>query len=141
MTIIAIQKTVTRVFKFDAAHYLPDYPGKCADLHGHTWEIEIEAAGVGPQFPTEHHDGSRPRFYEGILLDFSDMKKIMEPILEQLDHRVLNEVIERPTAENLVSWLVAELYEIFILVRVRVYENVGVAWAEWKQIDEGGKHV
>lgn len=127
--------TLTRVFKFDAAHSLPDYPGKCANLHGHTWQVEIEIAGPGPKFPVQHPDGTFPTKYEGILIDFVDMKKIIEPLIDHLDHQHINEVIDIiPTAENLTERFVETLFEVFKLVRVRVYES-DEAWAEWKKND------
>lgn len=126
--------TITRVFKFDAAHNLPGYPGKCRNLHGHTWQVEIEIAGPGFTFPAVLPDGSRPTSYEGIIIDFSDMKKIINPIIDNLDHCFINDKIRvNPTAENLTKYFVNSLDGIFDLVRVRVYENIGVAWAEWKE--------
>ena len=36
--------SVTKIFKFDAAHFLPEHSGKCADLHGHTYRLEVTVA-------------------------------------------------------------------------------------------------
>ncbi len=88
--------TVTKRFNIASAHFLPGYPGKCANMHGHTWDIEITIAGTV---------GSN-----GILIDFSSIKSILvEPLKELLDHKILNEQklddwnLDNPTAENLAS--------------------------------------
>jgi len=82
---------ISNRFSFDAAHYLPWYDGKCANLHGHTWEVEITVEGVvDPQ--------------TGMVLDFIVLKQIVEPWIENLDHSLLNDEISNPTAENIALW-------------------------------------
>lgn len=77
---------------FDAAHALRGYPGKCKDLHGHTWDVEVSVAG------TELDD-------VGILYDFKKLKEDLRAILDEYDHRYLNDVEPfdemNSTAENL----------------------------------------
>ena len=81
---------VSKKFSFDAAHFLPGYDGKCSNMHGHTWAVEITVEGlVG---------------VNGIVLDFIVLKQIVEPWIEVLDHRLLNDVLPMPTAENLALW-------------------------------------
>jgi len=129
-----IMKTVTKVFEFDYAHYLPDYPGKCRNLHGHRGILEVEVSGL-PYMNT-----SRNKFtnYPGMIVDFGDLKKIVEEnIIDVLDHQFLNEVkgLEVPTAENMASWMWKALQEFFQenLVRVRVYET-STSFAEIKRM-------
>ncbi len=84
---------VTRVFTFDAAHYLEDYIGPCGALHGHTYRLELTVKGE--------------RDRRGIVVDFEDLKKVVgEVFLEpRLDHRFLNETLPcNTTAENMVVW-------------------------------------
>ncbi len=90
------QVRLIREFTFEAAHRLPNVPAghKCARLHGHSFRIEIICEGpIDPQ--------------TGWLIDFADIKKGFDPILDQLDHHYLNEVegLENPTAENLARWI------------------------------------
>jgi 6-pyruvoyltetrahydropterin/6-carboxytetrahydropterin synthase len=87
--------TVTRRFKFDAAHYLPDYLGPCGRLHGHTWYVDVEVEGTrDPE--------------TGLLIDFRDLKEAAKTTIDLFDHNNLNDLItEPPTAENLAV-LIAE---------------------------------
>jgi len=80
---------LSKTFTFDAAHRLLDYNGKCANLHGHTWKGEVRIINI------YSIDKVVP---DGILLDFSKIKKI----IEKFDHTYLNDLINiNPTAENL----------------------------------------
>ena len=63
--------------KFQAAHYLRGYKGKCEKIHGHTFQVEVEI-GVGELDPT------------GIGIDFTDIKKRLTEVLP--DHTLLNDV-------------------------------------------------
>jgi 6-pyruvoyltetrahydropterin/6-carboxytetrahydropterin synthase len=83
---------VTLIYKthFDAAHYLPGYDGPCAQLHGHTWRVDVELAGtIDPQ--------------TGMILDFKKIKEVLGSILP--DHDYLNKILTLPTAENLAIYL------------------------------------
>ncbi|BCJ86567.1 6-carboxytetrahydropterin synthase QueD [Effusibacillus dendaii] len=82
--------SVTKIFTFDSAHRLDDYIGKCANLHGHTYKLEVEVKGR-----TDHR---------GIVVDFADLKKIVtEHILAKYDHQFLNDHLPfNTTAENMV---------------------------------------
>lgn len=90
MTNTAIYKD----FTFEAAHYLPHVPKghKCGRLHGHSYKVRLHFIGDA-------------NTYEGWFIDFGDIKKAFKPILDQLDHHYLNEVIPNPTAENLAKWI------------------------------------
>lgn len=87
---------VTRSFTFDAAHVLPWHPGKCSRLHGHTYRLEVSVTGpVGP---------------DGVFIDFGDIKTtVREAVLDRLDHTLLNDTIDNPTAElvalRILEWL------------------------------------
>lgn len=86
---------VTKIFEFDAAHCLPGHKGKCANIHGHTYKLEVTAQGK-----LKEEEGTSS---EGMVIDFSDLKQLVqELIIEQVDHQMLNEVFSfRTTAENL----------------------------------------
>ena len=81
---------------FDAAHFLRGYPGKCANVHGHRWKVEITLQG-------EKLDGL------GILIDFMDVKNMLKEVLELFDHKMINEVPPfdnlNPTAENIARYI------------------------------------
>ncbi len=85
---------------FDSAHALPGYDGPCQYLHGHTWDVEATLAG--------------PHLDEvGMLYDFKDIKRDLHNILENFDHRCINDVPPfdeiNPTAEHLARVIFFEL--------------------------------
>lgn len=111
---------VTKRFTFDAAHQLPHHDGKCANMHGHTYVVEVTVSG--------HVQLSGPS--EGMVVDFAKMSAYWKLRFEPLvDHRVLNETLDfLPTAEMLACWLMrgwdhwAQSYEV-TLDSVRVWET------------------
>jgi 6-pyruvoyltetrahydropterin/6-carboxytetrahydropterin synthase len=118
--------SVTKSFEFDYAHSLPDYDGICARTHGHRGVLQVELV----ECDTTHALCN----YEGMVIDFKDLKKIVEvEVISKLDHYYLNDVIEIPTAENMVRWIVKKLLPYFkeALVRIRVYETPD-SYAEWR---------
>lgn len=107
---------VTKTFTFDSAHYLEEYKGKCEELHGHTYKLEVTVCG--------QRDSS------GLVLDFGIIKKIVnEKIIDRLDHKLLNQVLDfNPSAENIVAWIWKELQddlkgENYFLYSIRLWES------------------
>ncbi len=87
---------IYKEFMFEAAHRLPNVPEghKCSRLHGHSWKGGIYVKGeVNPE--------------TGWILDYGEIKKIFDPIYQQLDHNYLNEIegLENPTSEVLAKWI------------------------------------
>lgn len=87
---------IFKIFKFDAAHRLPNVePGhKCSKIHGHSYTVEIHLRGlVDPQ--------------SGWLIDFDDIEKAFKPLHDQLDHKYLNNIdgLDNPTSENVAKWI------------------------------------
>jgi 6-pyruvoyltetrahydropterin/6-carboxytetrahydropterin synthase len=87
---------------FDAAHMLRDYDGPCARMHGHNFMVQ--AALAGSQLGPSH-----------LLVDFHDLKRLLEEIIAPLDHRCLNEVEPftelSPTSENIARFIYRSLAE------------------------------
>jgi 6-pyruvoyltetrahydropterin/6-carboxytetrahydropterin synthase len=80
---------------FDAAHQLVGYKGKCCQLHGHRWEVEVVVSG-------------RRLDSLNMLVDFGTLKGWMNRAYENLfDHHFLNETLDTPdpTAEFIAKWL------------------------------------
>lgn len=97
----------------DSCHFLEMYKGKCSNLHGHTWKIEIWIQGE-----------SEEKDEVGILVDFGVVKKLSD----ELDHKNLNVVLGyNSTAENLAEWVYKYIKDTVsnerILLKVRVYET------------------
>jgi 6-pyruvoyltetrahydropterin/6-carboxytetrahydropterin synthase len=87
---------IYKVFKFDAAHRLPNVPEghKCARIHGHSFCLEIHVQGIADA-------------QSGWVMDFSDIVAICQPVIDQLDHKYLNDIagLANPTSENLAKWI------------------------------------
>lgn len=87
---------IYKTFQFDSAHYLPNVPNghKCGVMHGHTYYLKISISG-------------KPGEYTGWIVDYTEIKKKIKPLIDLLDHQVLNTIpgLENPTAENLSIWL------------------------------------
>lgn len=84
---------VVKRMSFAAAHYLPGYDGKCANLHGHTWIVEVALFG-----PIQKESG--------MVIDFTVLKGIMKELIEEkFDHKLLNDTIELPTAEHIAEYI------------------------------------
>ena len=101
---------------FDAAHNLEGYDGACANLHGHTYKIELWVRGTEKQINKI-----------GLLWDFKNLKNI----LNKFDHKYLNEIFNKEenvnsTAENQVLWIYRELkgWHPRLKFKVRLYEQV-----------------
>ena len=67
---------------FDSAHFLSGYNGKCANIHGHRWRIEVEVCGE--QLVS---DGEK----RGMLIDFGDLKKEVRALAGSFDHALIYE--------------------------------------------------
>lgn len=85
---------VFKEFRFEAAHFLTGVPEghQCANMHGHSYKVVV---GVEGDTDLE----------TGFVVDFAEVSKAVKPLIEQLDHSVLNDYVWNPTAENLAIWL------------------------------------
>ena len=110
---------ISKSMKFDAAHKLENYIGACANVHGHTFKVDIEC---------EHDTVDKT----GMVIDFKFLKVYMKRLIDKLDHSYLNDIVAfNPTAENLAKFIFLELEkDIKILVKVRVWES-DTAYAEY----------
>ncbi len=83
-----------------AAHQLREFHGKCEQLHGHNWKIEVYVTG-----DTLGEDG--------LLIDFGLIKKDTKKVLNKLDHKFLNELEpfeeENPSSENIARYIYESL--------------------------------
>lgn len=86
---------LSKEFRFESAHKLPHVPEghKCAQLHGHSFTVEVHV--TGPLDETA-----------GWVVDYDDIKRAVKPMIDQLDHHYLNEIpgLENPTSEVLARW-------------------------------------
>lgn len=87
---------IYKIFNFEAAHSLPNVPDghQCKGVHGHSYEAKLIIEGpIDPQM--------------GWIVDFADIKKIVKPIIDRLDHCFINDIqgLENPTCENIARWI------------------------------------
>lgn len=88
---------VSKRFSFDAAHHLPKYEGKCHQIHGHHWRVEVACKGEVAEDT-------------GIVVDFNELKKFCNIFEEKFDHTLLNDILPNPTAENICKYIFDEFY-------------------------------
>ncbi|MRR16477.1 MAG: 6-carboxytetrahydropterin synthase QueD, partial [Deltaproteobacteria bacterium] len=97
---------VTISKSFSAAHLLAEIGGKCEELHGHNFKVEVTV-------------GANQLTNEGVLIDFRLVKKWLKEILDQMDHQHLNELPffkgQNPSSENIA-------YYVFHEMKIRVKE-------------------
>ena len=108
---------VTRAFTFEAAHQLPWHPGKCQQLHGHHYRLEVSVDG--------------PLDERGIVIDFDALGDIVEhAVIERYDHRYLNELLDNPTAELIAAetWKLVEAAGVRVAA-IRLWETPD-CWVE-----------
>jgi 6-pyruvoyltetrahydropterin/6-carboxytetrahydropterin synthase len=99
---------------FASAHALRNYKGRCENVHGHNWKVQVVIEG-------EELDAT------GMLVDFLDVKSFMGEILDRIDHQFLNEIppfdVINPSAENIAEYfyqqLTGKLSETPVPVRIR----------------------
>lgn len=97
---------------FAAAHNLRNFRGKCENLHGHNWKVEVVLCG-------DRLDES------GIVVDFGEVKQVTRELLGTIDHTYLNDLpyfkTRNPSSENIARYLFEGLAERFDKESLRVY--------------------
>lgn len=86
---------------FDSAHFLSGYNGKCANIHGHRWTVEVEIKGDGLQQTGEK---------KGMLIDFGDLKKTVKELADSYDHALIYE--SGSLRENTLAALIDENFRL-----------------------------
>jgi len=108
--------------EFSAAHRLRNYKGKCENLHGHNWKIEVIVEG-------ENLDKI------GLLIDFGILRKKLKEVLITLDHKNLNSIPffrkNNPTSENIAVYIYKNLERLLNDKKIRIKEIV--VWENEKQ--------
>ena len=97
---------------FAAAHNLREFRGKCENLHGHNWKVEVVLRGKSLE-------------KNGILVDFGEVKAEVREVLEEMDHKYLNELpffsTNNPSSENITRFLFEKLSAKFNTADRRLY--------------------
>lgn len=106
---------ITKSFRFDAAHWLPEVPSghKCGRLHGHTYVVRLGLEG-----PLHER--------LGWVQDYGEVSAAFAPLLELFDHHDLNQIdgLANSTAENMAVWIYERLKpDLPLLTDVTVCET------------------
>lgn len=99
---------------FSSSHQLHNYGGKCENLHGHNFLVEVKISGNKLDQDT------------GMLMDFKELKQKLKNVLDQLDHKHLNELEYfceiNPSSENLARFVYDRLKPMLPADRVRLVQ-------------------
>jgi 6-pyruvoyltetrahydropterin/6-carboxytetrahydropterin synthase len=99
------------ISQFAAAHQLREYAGKCENLHGHNWKVEVYVEGNTLE-------------KNGLLIDFKLIKDATKKVLNELDHGFLNELDAfkaiNPSSENIARHIFTALSREVNTERIKV---------------------
>ncbi|MBW8036349.1 MAG: 6-carboxytetrahydropterin synthase [Planctomycetes bacterium] len=119
--------TITKRFDFSAAHQLPDHDGKCKNLHGHNYYVEVDVQGPLHTAGPEH----------GMVVDLGILSGLAKGYCDVVDHKFLNDILDYSTAE-LIAKNVADFFrgglssrEELTVSKVRVQETDS-GWATYE---------
>ncbi len=140
---------LTKIFHFEAAHALAGYDGKCRNIHGHSYELQVTVKGMPVDEP------GNPK--NGMVIDFHDLKRIVnEEVVERLDHSFIigtnmpEDFVEsakrnfdkvvcvgyQPTTENMLADF-AERIKVKLPQNVELYsvmlQETRDSYAEWRE--------
>ena len=121
---------IYKTFTFEAAHRLPNVPPghNCARLHGHSFQVTVHVQG-----PLLAH--------AGWVMDFADLKAVVKPLIEELDHAYLNEIpgLENPTSEVIARWIWRRLTAPLTGLRQIVVRETCTSGCVYRGEDETGE--
>ena len=124
---------IAKEFRWEMGHRLPEHFGLCKNIHGHSYKMIVEFEGELDK--------------NQMVIDYYDVEKIINPVIEKLDHsfmvnaedKIVLEFLEKmnskkvlvdfnSTAENICSYLLSEIKKCSLpsnisSIRVRVYET------------------
>ena len=124
---------IAKEFRWEMGHRLPDHFGKCKNIHGHSYKMLVEFSGELDK--------------RGMIIDYYDVEKIINPVIEKLDHafmvnkndKVVLDFLEKmdskrvvvdfeSTAENICKYLLNEVSKTSLPenvkeIKVRVQET------------------
>ena len=118
-----LRTRVTCTFTFEAAHHLAWHPGKCRNLHGHSYRLDVSVEA--------------PLDANGVVLDFDTLQEVVhDQVIDRWAHRDLNEVLDNPTAELLAH----RAWELLTgagldLAALRLWET-GDSWVDVSRADD-----
>ena len=120
--------------RFSSAHHLRGYPGDCAKVHGHNWEVAVRLAAPSVDAL-------------GMVLDFREVKRHLQAVVGELDHQYLNDLPafqeRNPTTEHVAQFICEGLAQRLpegVMVRsVTAWESPGCGVTYTPDWDEGAR--
>ncbi len=98
--------TITKIFHYEMAHALHRYDGACANIHGHSYRLEVTV--TGPVITDKEH----PK--HGMIMDFGDLKRIVQQqVLDVFDHALVLNVASRGNKREHANVETSETPELF----------------------------
>jgi 6-pyruvoyltetrahydropterin/6-carboxytetrahydropterin synthase len=108
-----MKATVSKIFRFEAAHHLPNHDGKCRNPHGHSYKVVVTCEGPIRGISGSSREDDDPK--RGMVVDFAEIKALWKLELEPLlDHKDLNESLE-----GMIPETTAECLAVFICAQYR----------------------
>ena len=103
--------TITKEFHVEAAHFLPDHPGLCKNLHGHSYKMLVTVSHANKKYDPDTK----------MAIDFGTLKAIVNKyIVDRVDHSHLNKFFNVPTAEYMVDHFAEILQFAFAKEKLQV---------------------
>jgi 6-pyruvoyltetrahydropterin/6-carboxytetrahydropterin synthase len=106
-----MQSWLTYKTTLHAAHYLPCHQGKCRNLHGHSYKLEI---AFRPESNSPMCDW---KTCDSMIMDFASAKATINRLIDDLDHANLNDVMPEPTLEQLAMTIYKRLSKAKLEIR------------------------
>jgi len=105
---------------FSSGHYLRNYHGKCENPHGHNYKVRVTLAGSELD-------------QTGLLLDFKMLKQVLRPVIDRIDHQMLNDLEPfttlNPSAENIARYFFDETrQQLHVMTEGRVRVKDCTVW-------------
>jgi 6-pyruvoyltetrahydropterin/6-carboxytetrahydropterin synthase len=128
--------SATKEVMFSSAHYLENYDGKCKNLHGHNYKLQVTVSDLIPCVQNEQDSA-----VEYMAMDFYDLKKIInDVVMDKYDHGYLNDYYINPTAEAMAVKIYDDIKKALSkdsvrLESVKLWETDG-SFAEYKGEEE-----
>ncbi len=136
--------TISKDFRWEMGHRLPDHEGACRNIHGHSYRMWVELTGEPDQ--------------TGMVLDYFVLKQLVDPLVAELDHAFLCHDTDSlmvnflkvsdlkavyvpfaTTAEHIAAWFFERLSLLFARMKHLQELRVRIQETERTSAEVGGK--
>lgn len=120
--------SITKIFTFEAAHILQGYDGLCANIHGHSYRLEVSVCAPGSVVePGRFLYSEKADPKNGMLFDFSELKKLVsKAVIEPFDHSL---ILNGRTGEDLAETLRRQSLRVIVVPYQPTSENLLIDFA------------